>query len=317
MTPLVSVIMAAYNAEKHISASIESLINQTYTNFELLVINDGSSDKTQSIVEEFCIRDSRIILINNDKNLFVIKSRNIGIENAKGKYLAILDADDLALPNRLEKQVEFLENNPDVFLIGSSAHIIDENNTICNDFIALTDYHELKRNILKNNLFYHSSIMFRNEKVFYREKMIYTEDYDLILRLFSEGKKIVNIPDTLISYRQTNHSLSKTKNRLVQWLFIYKAREFYRENLDNGKDSYDAFNPQSFINIEDIDFPINKNDLLYAMKICFYRKDADQLKFLVKKYRNNYPISIKYLLYFLFSKNQYIFTFLYKIYSKL
>lgn len=317
MTPLVSVIMAAYNAERHISASIESVINQTYANFELLVINDGSSDRTQSIIEEFCKRDSRIKLINNDKNLFVIKSRNIGIENAKGKYLAILDADDLAFPNRLEKQVEFLENNPDVFLIGSSAHIIDENNTICNDFIALTDYHELKRNILKNNLFYHSSILFRNEKVFYREKMIYSEDYDLILRLFSEGKKIVNLPDNLISYRQTNHSLSKTKNRLVQWLFINKAREFYKERLGNGKDSYDTFNPQSFINIEDIHYPINKNDLLYAMKICFYRKDANQLKFLVKKYRNYYPISLDYLLYSLFSKNKNTFNLICKIYSKL
>jgi glycosyltransferase involved in cell wall biosynthesis len=317
MTPFVSVIMAAYNAEKHISASIESVLNQSYANFELLIVNDGSTDKTQSIVEKFCKRDSRIKLINNDKNFFVIKSRNIGIEKAKGKYIAILDSDDLALPNRLEKQIKFLENNSEVFLIGSSAHIIDETNKIIYDFNATTGYYELKKAIHKNNLIYHSSIMFRNEKVLYREKMIYSEDYDLILRLFSEGKKIQNLPDILISYRQTVGSLSKTKERLIQWLFINKARKFYQERILTGKDNYNNFDPNSLINLLDINYPIDQNDLLDAMKICLYRKDRIHLKFLLKKYRKNYSVSIRFILYNLLSKNKYTFALISTIYSKL
>lgn len=317
MAPIVSVIMAAYNAEKHISASIESIINQTFNNFELLVINDGSTDNTQSIVKEYCKKDSRIILLNNDKNLFVIKSRNKGIEKAKGKYIAILDSDDLALPNRLEYQVKYLENNPDIFLIGSSAYIIDENDKVENSFIAPTGYEKLKNNINKNNLIYHSTVMFRNENVFYREKMIYCEDYDLILRLFSEGKKIDNLSDILISYRQTSNSLSKTKNRLVQWLFINKARFFYNERLSTGKDSYESFDPKSFTQIYNINYPIIKDDCLFALKICLYRRDRETMRFLLKKYQKNYPISLYFIFYYLVSENKNIFSILGKFFSKI
>ncbi|MCT6869358.1 MAG: glycosyltransferase family 2 protein [Apibacter sp.] len=317
MAPIVSVIMAAYNAEKHISASIESIINQTFNNFELLVINDGSTDNTQSIVKEYCKKDSRIILLNNDKNLFVIKSRNKGIEKAKGKYIAILDSDDLALPNRLEYQVKYLENNPDIFLIGSSAYIIDENDKVENSFIAPTGYEKLKNNINKNNLIYHSTVMFRNENVFYREKMIYCEDYDLILRLFSEGKKIDNLSDILISYRQTSNSLSKTKNRLVQWLFINKARFFYNERLSTGKDSYESFDPKSFTQIYNINYPIIKDDCLFALKICLYRRDRETMRFLLKKYQKNYPISLYFIFYYLVSENKSIFSILGKFFSKI
>ncbi|WP_295841020.1 glycosyltransferase family 2 protein [uncultured Apibacter sp.] len=317
MAPIVSVIMAAYNAEKHISASIESIINQTFNNFELLVINDGSTDNTQSIVKEYCKKDSRIILLNNDKNLFVIKSRNKGIEKAKGKYIAILDSDDLALPNRLEYQVKYLENNPDIFLIGSSAYIIEENDKVENSFIAPTGYEKLKNNINKNNLIYHSTVMFRNENVFYREKMIYCEDYDLILRLFSEGKKIDNLSDILISYRQTSNSLSKTKNRLVQWLFINKARFFYNERLSTGKDSYESFDPKSFTQIYNINYPIIKDDCLFALKICLYRRDRETMRFLLKKYQKNYPISLYFIFYYLVSENKSIFSILGKFFSKI
>lgn len=317
MAPIVSVIMAAYNAEKHISASIESIINQTFNNFELLVINDGSTDNTQSIVKEYCKKDSRIILLNNDKNLFVIKSRNKGIEKAKGKYIAILDSDDLALPNRLEYQVKYLENNPDIFLIGSSAYIIEENDKVENSFIAPTGYEKLKNNINKNNLIYHSTVMFRNENVFYREKMIYCEDYDLILRLFSERKKIDNLSDILISYRQTSNSLSKTKNRLVQWLFINKARFFYNERLSTGKDSYESFDPKSFTQIYNINYPIIKDDCLFALKICLYRRDRETMRFLLKKYQKNYPISLYFIFYYLVSENKSIFSILGKFFSKI
>jgi len=317
MAPIVSVIMAAYNAEKHISASIESIINQTFNNFELLVINDGSTDNTQSIVKEYCKKDSRIILLNNDKNLFVIKSRNKGIEKAKGKYIAILDSDDLALPNRLEYQVKYLENNPDIFLIGSSAYIIDENDKVENSFIAPTGYEKLKNNINKNNLIYHSTVMFRNENVFYREKMIYCEDYDLILRLFSEGKKIDNLSDILISYRQTSNSLSKTKNRLVQWLFINKARFFYNERLSTCKDSYESFDPKSFTQIYNINYPIIKDDCLFALKICLYRRDRETMRFLLKKYQKNHPISLYFIFYYLVSENKSIFSILGKFFSKI
>lgn len=109
--PKVSVIMPAYNAEKFIEKTINSILNQTYTDFELLIIDDCSTDNTMDVVRR--IKDNRIRIINNKTNQGIAKSRNIGLANAKGEYIALMDNDDLTVVDRFEKEVCYLENHPE------------------------------------------------------------------------------------------------------------------------------------------------------------------------------------------------------------
>ena len=115
--PMVTVLMAVYNGEKFLKEAMESILTQTFTDFEFLIINDGSTDNSVKIIEEF--NDPRIRLIHNEKNLKLIASLNKGISLAKGKYIARMDCDDISMPYRLEKEVDFLENSLEYGLVGT------------------------------------------------------------------------------------------------------------------------------------------------------------------------------------------------------
>lgn len=123
-SPLVTVFMAVYNGQKYISEAINSILNQTFRDFELLIIDDGSTDNTIDNIKLFT--DDRIRLIQNHKNLGLFVTRNYGIDQAKGKYFAILDSDDIAFPNRLQIQVNFMERNPQYALCGAKAKVINQ-----------------------------------------------------------------------------------------------------------------------------------------------------------------------------------------------
>jgi glycosyltransferase involved in cell wall biosynthesis len=123
--PLISVIIPAYNAEKFIHETLQSVLNQTYTNFEIIVLNDGSTDKTKEIVEKFQLSDSRIKLINK-VNTGVSDTRNLGMQKANGKYIALLDADDVWLPDNLEKKISVLEKNPEIHFVYGDMYLADE-----------------------------------------------------------------------------------------------------------------------------------------------------------------------------------------------
>lgn len=120
LMPQISVILPAYNAEKYLREAIDSILAQTYTNFELLVINDGSTDKTEEIILSYS--DSRIRYIKNEENLKLIKTLNKGIDLARGKYIARMDADDISLPCRLEKELDFMEKHPDISACSSKVY---------------------------------------------------------------------------------------------------------------------------------------------------------------------------------------------------
>ena len=146
-TPI-TVLMPVYNASLFLREAIESILNQTYKNFEFIIINDGSTDSSLQIIESF--KDPRIKLVNNERNLGIIKTRNKGLQLAKGKYIANMDADDISLPTRLEKQFTFLEKNPDVAVIASKLVLINQNN----DEIGIwpEDYHISDRNEIRKVL---------------------------------------------------------------------------------------------------------------------------------------------------------------------
>ncbi len=243
MTPKISILMAVFNCSTTLKESIDSVLMQTFKDFEFIIINDGSTDDTHRIIESY--QDTRIRLIHNKNNLGLIKSLNIGLQEAKGEYIARMDGDDISLPARLSIQFDYLEKNKDVFLLGSSALIIDENGRAIKKAKIVTG-RNLSTILPIGNCLIHPSIMFRNiPNLFYREKMLHCEDYDFYLRLVTEGRILENIDKPLIKYRISPNSISRTK-ALLQRRQAEKAREFFFQRRKDGLDQYDGFDLEEF-----------------------------------------------------------------------
>ncbi|MBU2458965.1 MAG: glycosyltransferase, partial [Nanoarchaeota archaeon] len=236
MVPKISVIMPVYNAEKFLDESIKSILSQTFQDSEFIIINDGSMDNSLKIIKEYARKDKRIILINNAKNLGLQKTLNKGLKAASGRYIARMDADDISLPNRLGIQYNYLEKHPEIFLLGGSAIVIDEEGKRMGSFRKQDNPSRVRKKLGKSNSIIHSSIVFRNEGLSYREKFKTSEDYDFYLRALSSGKKITNLSDFLIKYRISKNSFVSTKPD--QSFFYKKAREFYKQRSKEGRDDY-------------------------------------------------------------------------------
>ncbi len=201
--PKISVLMPVYNGERFIAESIHSVFNQTFTDFELLVIDDGSTDQSAAIVSSF--KDKRIRLVRNEKNRGLVAVRNQAIELSRGEYLAWLDADDIALPDRLKQESSFLDAHHEVGLIGCAAAIIDEEGKRTGIvWKNATPPEKMSVMLLFHNCFTQSSVMLRrpallNEK--YREGFAPAEDYELWTRI-AATKKCMNLPKVLTLYRK-------------------------------------------------------------------------------------------------------------------
>ena len=207
----VSIIMSVYNGEKHLRESVDSILNQTFKDFEFIIINDGSKDQSKDILESY--KDERIKLIHH-KNMGLTKSLNIGIANAKGKYIARQDADDISEPERLKTQFDFMEANPGLGLIGSQFKIIKENGEIAGSISLPLEDKIIKEMLIEMNQFCHVSVMIRREVLdkvgLYREYFKYAQDYDLWLRI-SEQYEVRNLPELLIRYRVAEKSITSNK----------------------------------------------------------------------------------------------------------
>jgi glycosyltransferase involved in cell wall biosynthesis len=209
-TPLVSVVMPAYNVEDYIEEAVNSILGQSYSNFEFIIIDDGSTDRTPEILKSFT--DPRIKLIFSEKNEGNYPARNKGCQLAKGRYIAVMDADDIAMPERFAVQVKYLEENADVLLCGSAFKLLGKDLTI----VEPISYEEIKYVLVKTFCMSHPTIMFR-QKVMeevgcYRTDSLYAEDYDLVLRLALKGK-VTNVPDVLLIRRQHKQQISTAYNR--------------------------------------------------------------------------------------------------------
>lgn len=213
---LLSVVMAVYNGEKYIKEAIDSILQQSYADFEFIILNDGSTDNTLAIIQNYT--DHRIKIINQ-KNLGLSRSLNKGIALAKGEFIARIDADDSAHPHRFEKQLEFITKHSDVVLLGSNAHLIDkEGNYLYTSSLENSVEH---LNIFETiNPFFHSSVVFK-KTVFekcggYNEAIIHHfEDKLLWAKMFAYGK-LVNLNEALINYRITPNSISnKTREGFI------------------------------------------------------------------------------------------------------
>lgn len=205
--PKVSVLMPAYNSEKYISEAIESILNQTYKDFEFIIINDGSTDKTANIIKEYAGKDKRIKFINHKKNTGISKTRNDLLKMAKGEYLAYLDSDDIAINTRLKKQVKFLEKHTDIGVVGGSFQCFGEVNVIVKHPEKITFFSLLQQCCIANpTVLIRKSVLTKNN-ITYNQDYKTSEDYELWSRLVLVTK-IQNIPDVLTKYRVLQKSLS-------------------------------------------------------------------------------------------------------------
>lgn len=195
---LISVILPVYNGEKHLIDCIESVLSQTYDNFEFIIVDDASTDNTPKILKEFAMRDNRIKVITHAINQKQTKAANTAIKNAKGEYLARMDADDVALPNRLKKQVEFMQKNPDIGVLGSWIHLIDDNGKVIEIMKTIRSQSSLGWSLLFDTSFVSSSVMMRKNIIdqvgFYQT--LQAEDYDLWSRVNTIAR-VANLPNVL------------------------------------------------------------------------------------------------------------------------
>jgi glycosyltransferase involved in cell wall biosynthesis len=197
--PRISVIMPVYNAGLYVREAIQSILDQTFSDFEFIIIDDGSDDDTLQIIESF--KDYRINILKNPSNIGNYPSRNIGLNIAKGKYICVMDADDVALKQRMDIQFRFMEEHPEIGLSGSGFRYFGKKQEIFRE----DDYEKIKIILLRNNCFIHPTLIIRHDLIikynlYYDEKYYYAADYDFIARA-SAFFKITNIPEALLNYR--------------------------------------------------------------------------------------------------------------------
>ncbi|MDQ8004976.1 MAG: glycosyltransferase [Pedobacter sp.] len=199
--PEVSVFIAAYNAERYLAEAIISILRQTFTDFEIIIVNDGSTDQTSKVVQKFS--DNRIRYYENEKNMGLVFTRNRLKTLAEGKYIAILDSDDIAHIDRIKLQHDYLSANPDVVLCGGHGRQIDENGNFEGKLIEVISGVDLGPYLLLRNPFINSSTMFRRDTFMsiggYRDFPI-AEDYDCFVRM-SEMGVVTNLDSILVDYR--------------------------------------------------------------------------------------------------------------------
>lgn len=234
--PMISVIMGVFNQwdEEELQASVNSILHQTYGNFEFIIWDDGSHPDAARLLQELPAKDERIVLAGKEENRGLAYSLNECIRLAKGKYIARMDADDIALPMRFEKQVEFLETHPQFGWCGTNTLLFDENGVWGSrsmpEIPTMKDYFHYSPYV-------HPSVMFRaelfDENLGYldSQETLRCEDYEIFMNLIQRGQKGYNLQEPLFSYRETRESYKKRKAKFR----INEARIRYRNYKKMGK----------------------------------------------------------------------------------
>lgn len=236
--PIVSIILPTYKHPILIKRAIESVKNQTFHDWELIVIDDGLEDISKKEVELLSGEDGRIILLKNSQNLGIQKSLNRGLKEAKGEYIARIDDDDAWIDNeKLQKQINFIKQNQEFVLVGTNAVISDENGQKLGVYDLPDADEKIRRRILVKNCFLHPSVLMRKEKVLevggYLEddSVKHIEDYDLWLRLGVVGK-FANLKDVAVNITVRPSSLT-AKNRIAQARRIKDLSRKYKNIYPN------------------------------------------------------------------------------------
>ena len=229
-SPKISVIMSVHNSENYLREAIESILNQTFTDFEFIIVNDGSTDKSLAIIQSYI--DKRIKRINNEGNIGLTKSLNKALKVARGEFVARQDADDVSLPNRFEEQIKYFQKYPKTALLGTSVYLIDENGKNIGKRIALAE--PSMKDLFKENQFNHGSVMFKKKVIAdlggYNELIRYSQDYELWLRI-AKSYKVRNL--TLMLYKLRFHRENvRLTNMQESTLYHLLALKLMRGELD-------------------------------------------------------------------------------------
>lgn len=211
--PEISVLMSVYNGEAFLAQALESILGQSFSDFELVVVEDASTDRTAQILAQYQAKDARIRVIKNTQNLGLTASLNRGLEVAQGRYIARMDADDISLPERFMTQYWFMEEHLSVAACGSLVRVIDETGKMLGEKNLALSYEDIKKKMLFNNQFIHSTLFFRasmlREIGGYDETFQKSQDYELMLRLCAQYP-VVNLREKLLQFRLHADSLSWT-----------------------------------------------------------------------------------------------------------
>ncbi|CVK19931.1 glycosyltransferase family 2 protein [Sporomusa sphaeroides] len=227
--PKVTVLMSVYNGEQYLREAIESILKQSYKNFELLIINDASTDTSRSIIQSYS--DPRIRLIDNEVNLGLTVSLNKGIALSQGEYIARMDSDDISLDERLEKQVQFMKEHSDIGVCGSWVETFGVRHEIWQYPI---EHNEITSRLLFYNSLAHSTVIFRRNLLCklglcYNEEYRYSQDYELWIRC-SGVVRLANIPEPLVKYRLSENQIGRKHND-AQIHFADRARKLLLSQL--------------------------------------------------------------------------------------
>lgn len=239
--PTVSVIMSIYKDGAYLEESIGSILNQTFEDFELIIVNDGADFASVSVLNNLEKEDSRVTIITNNKNLGLATSLNKAITRAKGKYIVRMDGDDVSLPDRISTIVDYLDSHIDTFLVGSAVEIINQSGEKIRNYFPPTERDTLYKALDSHNPMVHPSIAFKNTgEVVYREKFKAVQDYDLYLRLRDRGLVMENIPKVLLKYRvQDKH---QDIIRIIKHSsYKYLSLDFSKQRKISNFDDYDNF----------------------------------------------------------------------------
>ena len=248
MTPKVTVLMTVYNGERYLKECMDSVLSQSFKDFEFLIVDDCGADSSKDIIKSY--KDDRIRLIENKQNVSQVRSLNIGLEHAQGEYIARMDQDDVMMKNRLERQLDFLDKRQDISIVGTWGEAIDENGKVFDTFCYPTKNEEIVGGILySGNPLMHMSVIFKKDAVIsvgkYDESRSFAEDYDLWTRLLLKRYRFANIPEFLVQFRYHRESSSRLF-RETQIKSTYIAISNFLRNIVGS--SCDI-NPDSLCNI--------------------------------------------------------------------
>ena len=237
--PTVSVVMPVYNAGEFLQEAVQSVLDQTFRCFEVIVIDDGSIDNSNEILKSFQKLDTRIAMYHQE-NSGVIASLNRGCKLAKGKYIARMDADDVCHPVRLEKQISFLEKHPEVGILGSAAFIVNEFGATVDQIVVPANPALIQWHLAFENCFVHSSVVMRRDVLqaldYYRSGARHAEDYDLWSRA-TDITRLTNLPDSLMKRRGMGRQRRQRKFHRT------RAYGMQCESLGDGKRAWQQSAP--------------------------------------------------------------------------
>jgi glycosyltransferase involved in cell wall biosynthesis len=237
--PLVTVLMPVYNGGKYLRPTMETILEQTYRDFEFLIINDCSTDGSLETIRSFS--DPRIRIHTNDKNVGQTPSVNVGLKLARGKYIVINDADDFSLPKRIETQLDFIQKHPEYAVVGCSAYIMDKDGTINRVFRKPTDPRKIRLWILTDTPMIHGAVIMNREILLaeggYDETHVTSQDFEFWSRLMRKGYRVTNVPDILVVIRHYAASMS--------------SRAAERQTVENGRILRANINGMTSLNITD------------------------------------------------------------------